>query len=865
MKLDQFIGNIIFRFPKSVLVFFILLAVGAGMLLPQIERDPTPYLLPIEHESRVNLEKLREMYTGANDGIIVLLEAKETVFNPQTLSRVAALTAAFEQIHVITQKDRDALFAAADAAPTQIARMAVGLSRAPITAETWMQIDGLREAIDLSNDPGSSAMTALTLILNRWMENLSPIREVTSLSNTDNIVGRNGRLDVSPLFTGVPQTGEALTRVEQNAMSNDLFRQVLISEGGKSTGIILELNGIDDQTKIQYQVYNRVKQIVEEQIPGNEIHYIAGLPVVTGSLGKVMEQDTQKLFPIVILIVIICLLITFRKLKGILVPLTVVILSLEVTLGVKVLFHIPLNIITTTLPVFILSIGVADGIHMFSEYRDQLLKGYDKKEAVSRTLAHLTMPVIMTSVTTAVAFYAISLTEIVQLHHFGIFVSLGAMVAMVFSLFFIPALLVLLPEKKGISQKRTSRIEAGYAHVLVRVTRAFVRHPIWTSVFAAVVFLTSLFGASKVVVDNNNAAYFLKSSDIYISSQKLNKDSAGSAVINFLITADTTEHEPFKQAENLLYVDGLVGFLNEEPHVGKVLGLTELIKRINFTLNDEEEGFNRIPEPVKEDPASRHLISQLLLLYENGGGDTLTDFTDSGYTQLNIPVILQTNSSRDIYQLSRAAEAYADKHFPDNMTLDISGSANVSVAATDEIVKGQMTSLMVSLAVVLAMLFLTFRKASYAGIAIVPLIIAITINFGIMGYFRIPLDIGTAIISSIVIGIGVDYAIHYLSRLKKNLEKGMTFSRALEDTISHSGKAIVSNAATVGFGFVALWFSVLTPLFVMGWMITLTMLVSAFATIVLIPVLLLFTEKRVLDEDVEKVKQLILQPQDINH
>jgi predicted RND superfamily exporter protein len=177
-----------------------------------------------------------------------------------------------------------------------------------------------------------------------------------------------------------------------------------------------------------------------------------------------------------------------------------------------------------------------------------------------------------------------------------------------------------------------------------------------------------------------------------------------------------------------------------------------------------------------------------------------------------------------------------------------------------------MTSLMVSLAVVLAMLFFTFRKISYAGIAIVPLIMTISINFGIMGFFRIPLDIGTAIISSIVIGIGVDYAIHYLSRLKNNLDQGTTFSRALENTVSHSGKAIVSNAATVGFGFVALWFSVLTPLIIMGWMITVTMLVSAFSTLVLIPVLLVFVEKRVLDEKENMdIKQLALQPQEINN
>ena len=453
MKPDQFITKMVLGFPKSILLFFVLLAVGAAALLPQLQRDPTPYLLPPSHESRVNLGKLRENFTGANDGIIVFLEAKTTVFTPATLSRVKALTAAFEQIHLITQKERDALLKLGRQIPDPIAQMVGKLATGPVTSDTWMQIEAIKEAVEMSDDLGNVFIAALNAGLDQWMEKLSPIREVTSLSNTDNIKGTDGTLSVDLLFTDVPGSKKALAEIEKNAGSNDLFSEILVAQNGKSTSIIIELVEMDDKTDDLYQIYTQVKQI-EGQIPGDEIHYIAGLPVVTGALGKVMEKDTQRLFPIVILIVVTCLFATFRSLKGIFVPLTVVILSLVVTLGIKVLFDIPLNIITTTLPVFILSIGVADGIHMFSEYRDQVSRGHDKKAAVAKTLAHLTMPVIMTSVTTAVAFYAISLTKIVQLNHFGIFVCLGALVAMVFSLLFIPALLVILPEKKRAANRQ---------------------------------------------------------------------------------------------------------------------------------------------------------------------------------------------------------------------------------------------------------------------------------------------------------------------------------------------------------------------------------------------------------------------------
>lgn len=865
MKVDQLIGKVVLGFPKITLLLFVMLAVGAGMLLPGLERNPSPYLLPVTHESRVNLAKLRENFTGANDSILVLLEAEQTVFNARTLARVKALTNAFEQIHIIGRAEKDALLSLSGQLPEELAQKVRELAAGEVTPQTWMIIDEISEAAEFSGDLDAEARNRLSGVLEIWMKKLSPVREVTSLSNTDNILGSAGTLDVSPLFDQVPLTPAALSQLEQKVKSNELFNNILVAQDGKSTSIILELAGNDDQTDDQYLVYQQVKQIVENRFPGPETHYIAGLPVVTGALGKVMQTDTKKLFPIVILIVITCLFITFRKLKGILVPLGVVVLSLVVTLGIQVLFGIPLNIITTTLPVFILSIGVADGIHMFSEYRDHLLKGHEKKKAIELTLSHLAMPVIMTSVTTAVAFFAISLTKIVQLNHFGIFVSVGALVAMLFSLFFIPALLVLLPEKKPEPKKGASKIENFYADMLVKLTGIFLRYPARTVLFAAAVFVLSLFGASKVVVDNNNAGYFLDDSDIYISSQKLNRDAGGSAVINFLVTADSGVEAPFKKAENLSHVDGLVRFLDAQPHVGKVLGLSELIRRINLVLNDENPAFNHVPQP-SADPSKQHLVAQMLLLYENAGGDTLSDFTDTGYTRLNIPVVIRTNSSRDALVLSENVKAYAAANFPAHIKLAVTGATQVSVAATDEIVKGQLTSLLVSLAVVLGMLFFTFRKVSYAGIAIVPLIMTISINFGIMGFFDIPLDIGTAIISSIVIGIGVDYAIHYLSRLKNNLETGMAFSNALENTVRYSGKAIVSNAATVGFGFVALWFSVLTPLITMGWMITVTMIVSAFCTLVLIPVLLVLVEKRTFEEtDPKLLSQLTLQPQKIKY
>ena len=843
MQLDRIIGNMTTKFPKTILLVFISISILSGLYLKDLTKDPTPYLLPPTHESRINLEKLKKEFTGSRETILILLQANHSIFNYKTLSRIKNLTTAFENIDIVTKNDIDNIAELSRNIKGELKEKINTLIKTKINSETWMLIGDI--SMGLESSPKTNA--ALIQAINTLSMKLSPIVKVTSLANSDNILGKNGELDVSPIYEQVPRSRQDLELIKDKVCSNDLFRNILITDDNRHTSIIIELAVDDDQSNEKYMIYQKVKDILKNQIPGPEKCYIAGMPVASGALGKVMEQDIQKLFPIVLLIVVICLFLTFRKIKGILIPLSVVLLSLIVTLGIEAMLKIPLNILTTTLPVFILSIGVADGIHIFSEYNDTINNGYNKIEAVKSTLHHLTMPVIMTSLTTAVAFYTISMTEIVQLKYFGIFVGVGTLVAMFFSLFFIPALLVVIPEKNrtrdGKKNPSFSKFEQKYTEILISATNQIIKKPILTSTIAGILFITAIFGATQVVVDNNIAKYFLKNSPIYISTQKLNKASAGSVVINFIVTDHSKNNQPFKDPQNLKIINNMVNFLKSKKITGKVLGLTELIKRINYVIHDEAKGFNIVPgiaNSKASDLSYKNIISQLLLLYENGGGDILSDLSDSQYKKLNIKAILKTNSSHQILQFTNQVKAFVKSNFPDNLSLEISGSANVAVAATHEIVKGQIISMIASLGVVFLMLLITFRTIKYALVAIIPLSMTIAINFGVMGFFKIPLDIGTAIISSIVIGIGVDYGIHYISRFKKNRKSGMDFNEALENTIAHSGKAIVSNAITVGLGFIALLFSILTPLILMGWMITLTMILSAGATLILIPVFIYF-------------------------
>ena len=250
-----------------------------------------------------------------------------------------------------------------------------------------------------------------------------------------------------------------------------------------------------------------------------------------------------------------------------------------------------------------------------------------------------------------------------------------------------------------------------------------------------------------------------------------------------------------------------------------------------------EENGQTEKRTVKRVISGRDLIAQYLVLYENSGGDVLSDVVDSEYLNLNLAVTISSNSTTEEEKLLQSIEDYAVRQFPQGFSMTSSGMVPINVATSNEVVTSQIRSLSGSILAVFLMLALIFRSVTRGLMGMIPLVFTVLFNFGVMGFFDVHLDIGTALVSSIVIGIGVDYSIHYLSRMFHELGDGTELHDAISNTVRRSGKAITSNAVTLGFGFLALSVSEFLPLVTLSWMILLTLNISALATMILIPAL----------------------------
>ena len=854
------------RYPKRIL--FLTLFLGASVVpsLLFLKNDPSPHLLPVSHPARQALQQLREDFTGTNSGVFIMLEAKDTIFKTNTLERIQRLTEAIQNMQLLSTEDLEALNVIAEQmSGKEGLRLQKLLPKEvkDLNDMFWMEFEEMRETLE---NEGRWFPEWNSLLRNIEVRS-APVVEVTSISNTDDIYGSEEGLTIEKIFEVIPGTPGEMKSLRRRVLENDLFRNSFFSEDGRRTGIFVELAMDEDDSEILYSTYIALERIFEEN-PGIDKHYIAGFPIVAATLRTVIDQDTKRFFPFVALLAVFFLWLTFRRPSGVAVPMLVVGFSILFTLAIMVVFEVPLNSITSALPVFLISIGVADGIHMFSEYRENRIEGHPREKAVCLMLDKLALPVTMTSITTAVGFLSLTVSDIVPIFTFGIFVAVGTLLAMVLSLIFIPALLMVLPEKVSASQEGSGTDEnlSRGVHQVNFMDRLFQKSldvmTAWVLRNARPVLLAalaicaiSIYGLSQVKVESSLESYFQADAPLVIANRAMEKMS-GSRTINIVITK-SGEEEPWKNPDNLKVVEEFQEFLANEPRVKRTLSLVDLIKRISYAFNENRKEFNRLPNgfefleseeifeengqtekrTVKREISGRDLIAQYLVLYENSGGDVLSDVVDSEYLNLNLAVTISSNSTTEEEKLLQSIEDYAVRQFPQGFSMTSSGMVPINVATSNEVVTSQIRSLSGSILAVFLMLALIFRSVSRGLMGMIPLVFTVLFNFGVMGFFGVHLDIGTALVSSIVIGIGVDYSIHYLSSMFHELAVGTELHDAISNTVRRSGKAITSNAVTVGFGFLALSVSEFLPLVTLSWMIWLTLNISALATMILIPAL----------------------------
>jgi len=484
---------------------------------------------------------------------------------------------------------------------------------------------------------------------------------------------------------------------------------------------------------------------------------------------------------------------------------------------------VPITVLSFILPVVLMAIGIADGIHVLSRYREEVHTTSDKTDAILRTMASMQRPVVMTSLTTAAGFLALLNAYMMPQRMFGLFTAAGILFAMILSLVLIPVILRLVRVPTVAAKRKRSPISTGLGAVVRWVTRYR-----WF-VLAGAVAVAAIFagGISLIHIETSQRAYLGEEHPAVESLDRM--DALFSGGDQIMIEIDTGIRDGLKDPALLEEVVALEAFLAARG-VNKTISLAGIVQEMHQRFNADDPAFYSIPNDSRT-------IGQLLLLFTFQGG-SLGSLALSDYSAGEVVGFHALKTGEERVALVQDVSDYLDEHFARFGEARLVGPTRIQSSMFTSIAASQITSLFTSIGAAGIIVIVLMASVAAGVISLVPLLFTVVVSFGIMAYAGLSLDIATLMISSITIGIGIDYGIHYIERAREEMQGATTNeSRAagLVRAAETAGRGIVFNALALAGGFSILLLSAFRGMRNFGLLITMTMLISAAGALVVIP------------------------------
>ncbi|MDI3548448.1 MAG: uncharacterized protein PWR10_2100 [Halanaerobiales bacterium] len=614
------------------------------------------------------------------------------------------------------------------------------------------------------------------------MDKIKQIDQVKSPFTVQDITGENDQLIIEDSIKAIPQNQQEIEELRQKIKKNDLVYGNIISSDFKAAAVV----GILEENYEDSELLAAVNKIIKET-PGPGKIYFTGLPVLRAEAAANMRSDMQHFIPLGLLIMLIFLYICFKQFRGVLLPFVVVVMSIIVSIGLISLLGWKIQLITIILPVILLAVTNDYGIHIIADYQAENITGLkiDEKTLSRKVIENLGNPIIATGITTIVGMLCLLSHIIVPARQLGILASVGIGFALLASLMFIPAVLSLMPRAEPISKKMRKKYLL--ERLLDKTARFVTGHTKQVIVVSLILVILIATGISRLVIDTNPINYFGKDYDIVKANEIMNKYFGGATNISVLAEGDITDPVVMKK------IDEFVQDLKAKENVGEVTAVSTLIRRMNEVLHNEQQEYDRIPD-------SRNAISQYLLLYSMSAD--MSKWIDFNQQHALVNARISTNSTNKIKQIVDYISNYIQQHSDSPFVL-YGGFAHLLAELVEFIVQGQILSLVLSIVLVSIIVMILFRSPMAGLLAILPLSLAVVCLFGLMGYLNIELNMITATLSSIMIGVGVDYTIHFLWRYRREKQKSDSIE-AVKTTLKTTGRGIIFNAFSVIVGFAIL-------------------------------------------------------------
>ena len=653
------------------------------------------------------------------------------------------------------------------------------------------------------------------------LSEISGISSVSSLTNIINIKGSDYGIEIGKLVDEyeLPKTALEFEKLRNNILNNPMYKGSIVSEDETASLIVFN---IENEANVNLIAKEVIEKTTALKIP-EKLYYI-GSPMLVTYISDLMRKDLTTLLPIAFLVIAIILLLSFRSVSGVILPLLIAVVSIVWSLGSMAFLGIKMSMISNNIPIIILAIGSAYTIHVINRVNKVRLEE-QHSDTIKTALVYVFIPIMLAALTTIIGFISFIFGSYLDMIvDFGIFTALGTLFACLLSIFFVPAILSVLNFKNKTSKapKDDSFITN---YLLQPLHQLIAKKPktvllIWLLLIGFSV--ANLFSIRRSV---DIQEYFKRDNPTRLAEQIMVEKFGGTKPIFVYFKGNMQSPAVLKKMlETSAYME-------ESPEVYTSMSIAKLIDEINYNFTNSRT----FPQEIEQ-------IEQLWFLLD--GNEVLPRFVNEELTEGIIISKFKSPDNKSKIEFAKYMNRFIAENSTEECQIQITGMPFVDITMDQSLINSQFGSIAIAIFFVIVLVGGILRSLKSGFFAAIPIIATIILLFGFMGLTGISLNIATVLVASVALGIGIDYAIHIISHFKTSFKKNNDVYAAVQESILVSGKAIIINVFSVSAGFLVLVFSDMVPLQYFGLLIALSMISSCLGALTLLPTLLILMNKK---------------------
>jgi len=690
--------------------------------------------------------------------------------------------------------------------------------------------------------------------LTRALEDEVPfVKDVTSLANVEFMEGAPpDDILVYDLLTEFPDTQEELFVIRDKVMKKPIYVGGLVSADSELGAVIVEMSrsSIDSVEQIRLdpdggdglgnlypQVsFEAIEAILERpEYAGIEFFHSGDVAINATYNTVFIEDDLPLLTALSVLVIALSLALVFRRPIGVIGPFMVVAFAMAVSVGVIGLIGWDIDFMFGMMPTLLITVGVADSVHILSEFNIYQRRLGNRRDAIRRTLYLVGPPCLLTSLTTAAGFLSLSFSPVKSVAHLAVYSAAGVLAAFAASITILVAFLYFGRQRPGDASSRKERERANRGEAFgsaLRSVATFVirfRNPVL--VVSAATFVFSIWGISMLTVDSNFLMEFSEKIPVRRTTQFVDDHMSGTYSIVYVF--DSGEPDGIKEPAVLREIERVQREAERQALVTKTYSVVDLIKDINQSFHNGDPAYYEIPD-------SRELVAQYLLVYEMSGGEEIRDYLSIDYARATLELRCKMTETSRLQGIVDEINDRLDEEPLRASTLSVSGIGALWLKFVDYITWSQIQGVLIALTVVSLMMILVFRSVKIGLISMIPNISPVILVLGGMGWAGVHLDYYRLLIAPVAIGIAVDDTIHLMTRYHHEFAQLGDYKKALYASMEGVGRALFITSAILILGFLMNVFSVMDGQKSFGTLLAGVIATALIADFLLMPALILW-------------------------